>query len=38
MARMETGDPRYAWMNNMIFLGTGAREKASVILDFYLVR
>tara|TARA_R110002126_G_scaffold289995_1_gene446103 strand:+ start:10100 stop:10564 length:465 start_codon:yes stop_codon:yes gene_type:complete len=38
MARFETGDPRYAWMNNMIFLGTGAREKASVILDFYLVR
>lgn len=28
--RFETGDPRYAWLNRTICVGTGAREKARV--------
>ena len=37
-ARLETGDPRYAWVNNTLFLGTGARLKQAVVLSLFAVR
>ncbi|WP_040604576.1 DUF3237 domain-containing protein [Sagittula stellata] len=33
--RLETGDPRYAWVNAPLFLGTGGRRAASVVISFY---
>lgn len=37
-ARLETGDPRYDWVNKTLFVGTGARNKNSVQVDLYAVR
>ena len=34
----ETSAPRYAWLNRMICVATGARRPASVELDFYEVK
>jgi len=34
----ETGDARYAWLNRLICVGTGARHKASVSLEVFEVR
>jgi hypothetical protein len=34
-ARLETGDERYAWINKCLFIGTGKREKNSVIIELY---
>lgn len=34
-ARLESGDPRYAWVNNTLFVGTGARLKQAVVLSLY---
>ena len=34
-ARLETGDPRYAWVNRTLFVGVGARNKQSVNVDLY---
>ena len=36
-ARLETGDARYDWVNRMLFLGVGARQKQSVLLRLYAV-
>ena len=36
-ARLETGDARYAWVNPMIFVGTGLRRASSVEIDFHKV-
>ncbi len=36
-ARLETGDPRYDWVNRSLFLGVGARKEKSVQLDLYEV-
>ena len=36
-ARLETGDRRYDWVNNTLFVGTGARRDKSVILDLYAI-
>jgi hypothetical protein len=33
----ETGDPRYAWLNRLICVGTGARRKSSVHLEIFEV-
>jgi hypothetical protein len=33
----ETGDARYAWLNRMICVGTGARKKSSVHLEIFEV-
>lgn len=33
----ETGDPRYAWLNRIICVGTGARRASSVELDVFEV-
>lgn len=37
-ARMETGDDRYAWINRLLFVGTGARNANSVEVSLYVVR
>jgi hypothetical protein len=37
-ARFETADLRYAWLNRIITVGTGAREPASVLLSLFEVR
>ena len=34
-ARLETGDPRHAWINDRLFVGTGARGPASVTMVLY---
>jgi hypothetical protein len=35
--RLESGDPRYAWLNRTIFVGTGARFSSGVRIDFFEV-
>ena len=37
MARLETGDSRYDWVNRMIFVGTGARYAQQVRMSLYCV-
>ena len=34
----ETGDPRYAWLNRLICVGTGVRKKSSVHLEVFEVK
>ncbi len=36
-SRLETGDPRYAWVNKTIFVGTGAREADKVRISLFRV-
>ena len=36
-ARLETGDPRYVWVNKALFVGVGARSDRNVRLDLYLI-
>jgi len=36
-ARLETGDPRYSWVNRTLFVGTGARNDASVVIGLYAI-
>ena len=36
-ARLETGDPKYSWVNNKLFLGSGSRQAESVKLALYEV-
>lgn len=36
-ARLETGDPRYAWVNRTLFLGHGQRRHAQVIVSLFSV-
>ena len=36
-ARLETGDPRYDWVNKTLFLGVGAREQQSVKVELYAI-
>lgn len=36
-ARLETGDPRYAWVNSTLFVGTGQRQAAQVILSLFAI-
>lgn len=33
--RLETGDPRYAWVNKSLFVGTGGRKASSVEISIY---
>ena len=35
--RLETGDPRYAWVNRTVFLGTGARVAGGVEIAIFTV-
>ncbi|MDF1803856.1 DUF3237 domain-containing protein [Thalassovita sp.] len=37
-ARLETGDPRYEWVNKTLFVGTGSRQKASVVVDLFAIK
>ncbi len=37
-ARLETGDPRYEWVNKTLFVGTGTRMASSVQVDLYALR
>ena len=37
MARLETGDDRYNWVNRLIFIGTGARLKSQVKISLFSV-
>ena len=37
MARLETGDERYGWVNRTIFVGTGGRFKSQVRIALYRV-
>ena len=34
-AKLETGDPRYAWVNRTLFVGTGARLQQAVTLSLF---
>ncbi len=36
-ARLETGDPRYTWVNRMLFVGTGGRKKNAVEVSLFSV-
>ena len=36
-ARLETGDPRYAWVNRTLFVGTGARKAAQVVISLFAI-
>ena len=36
-ARLETGDPRYEWVNRTLFLGVGARSRQSVAVRLYAI-
>jgi hypothetical protein len=36
-ARLETGDPRYDWVNRALFVGKGHRRMTQVIVDLYLI-
>jgi hypothetical protein len=35
---LETGDAQYAWMNNLLFVGVGAREASTVVLKLYAIK
>lgn len=37
-ARLETGDARYAWVNKMLFVGSGRRDAARVVMDLFSMR
>ena len=34
-ARLETGHPEYAWLNRMLFVGSGTRHKSKVHVTLY---
>lgn len=34
---LETADPRHAWVNRTLFIGTGSRQAASVRIEIYEV-
>lgn len=36
-ARLETGDPRYDWVNRTLFVGTGKRQADRVLVDLYAI-
>lgn len=38
MAKLETGDERYDWVNKTLFVGTGARQKSAVIVSLFAVQ
>ncbi|WP_299931768.1 DUF3237 family protein [uncultured Pelagimonas sp.] len=35
-ARIETGDPRYEWVNCLLFIETGARQKTGGKVELFL--
>ncbi len=36
-ARLESGDPRYDWVNRTLFVGTGARRAGQVMVSLFAV-
>ncbi len=36
-ARLESGDPRYDWVNRTLFVGVGARNAGSVRVEIYAI-
>jgi hypothetical protein len=36
-ARLETGDTRYTWINKILFVGSGRREAARVVMDLFQI-
>ena len=36
-ARLETGDPRYDWVNRTLFVGSGARRRQSVEVALFAI-
>jgi len=36
-ARLETGHPKYEWVNRTLFLGVGGRLKSNVRLSLYAI-
>jgi hypothetical protein len=36
--RFETGDARYAWLNRIVCVATGARRAAAVVLEVFEVK
>ena len=36
-ARLETGDPRYDWVNRTLFVGTGARLASAVLVSLFAI-
>lgn len=36
-ARLETGDPRYGWVNDTLFVGSGARQANAVKISLFRV-
>ena len=37
-ARLETGDPRYEWVNKTLFVGTGKRNKSTIEISLFAIR
>jgi len=37
-ARLETGDPRYQWVNNKLFVGSGGKVKDKVWISLYEIK
>jgi hypothetical protein len=37
-ARLETGDPRYEWVNKTLFVGTGERQANKVRIELFALR
>jgi len=37
-ARLETGDPRYDWVNRTLFVGRGARLASQVVMSLFALR
>lgn len=36
-ARLETGDPRYEWVNRMLFIGSGGRYASQVRISLFSI-
>ncbi len=36
-ARLESGDPRYEWVNRTLFVGTGARKDGQVVVSLFAI-
>lgn len=36
-ARLETGDPRYEWVNRTVFIGSGSRQARGVVVSLFAV-
>jgi len=36
-ARLESGDPRYSWVNRTLFVGTGARRAGGVLIVLFAI-